>query len=105
MAEHPISNTEIADALERVADLLEAQNANHYRVRAYRTAAATIRHHDTPLCEVFAEGTIEAITALLVANETTVTTEFCICMMGPPPPLPDGSPPQALNPPLGGGGH
>lgn len=38
---HP-SNKEIADLLERVAELLEAQDANPYRVRAYRRAAQVI---------------------------------------------------------------
>jgi len=33
------SNEEIADLLQRVADLLEAQHADGYRVRAYRSAA------------------------------------------------------------------
>ena len=30
-----IPNREVADVLDRVADLLEAQNASTYRVRAY----------------------------------------------------------------------
>ncbi len=38
----PISNEEIAAVLERVAELLEAQKADAFRVRAYRTAAHTV---------------------------------------------------------------
>lgn len=38
-----VSNDEIADAFERVADLLAAQHANPYRVAAYRRAASTLR--------------------------------------------------------------
>lgn len=64
MAEHPISNPEIAEVLDRVADLLEVQEANRYRVRAYRTAARTIQHHDTPLSEILFEDGIEAVHAL-----------------------------------------
>jgi len=37
------TNAEIADALDRVADLLEAQDANRFRVRAYREGARTVR--------------------------------------------------------------
>ena len=36
------TNEEIADVLERVAELLEAQGANQYRVRAYRRVAQVI---------------------------------------------------------------
>lgn len=58
------TNAEIADALERVADLLEAQQANRFRVRAYRTAADTIRQHETPLAELIERGGVEAVDAL-----------------------------------------
>jgi hypothetical protein len=51
-----IANHEIADALERVADLLEAQHASPYRVRAYRAGAATIRAQEEPLAERVARG-------------------------------------------------
>ena len=38
-----MTNAEIADAFDQVADLLEFQGANPFRVRAYRNAAHTIR--------------------------------------------------------------
>ena len=37
------SNIDIADALDRIADLLEVQDANKFRVGAYRYAARQIR--------------------------------------------------------------
>jgi hypothetical protein len=70
MATPTVTNQEIADALERVADLLEAQDANRYRVRAYRTAADTIRRHDTPLADILAEGGIDALDALPTIGPT-----------------------------------
>lgn len=38
----PIQNAEIAAAFDEIADLLEIEGANVFRVRAYRTAARTI---------------------------------------------------------------
>ena len=38
-----VQNTEIARIFDQVADLLEIQQANRFRVRAYRTAAPTLR--------------------------------------------------------------
>lgn len=55
MAGQP-SNDELADVLERVADLLAAQDANPHRVRAYRTAARNVRSHPEPLAEMAARG-------------------------------------------------
>jgi DNA polymerase (family X) len=40
------SNEEIARLLEQVADLLEAQEANTFRIRAYRSGAAAVRAAD-----------------------------------------------------------
>ncbi|HVX38601.1 MAG TPA: helix-hairpin-helix domain-containing protein [Gemmatimonadaceae bacterium] len=39
----PLSNEEIAERLEEVANLLEEQGANQYRVQAWRGGAATVR--------------------------------------------------------------
>jgi hypothetical protein len=51
------TNPEIADQLERVAELLETQDANPFRVRAYRQAAAAVRQRTQPIVEILeAEG-------------------------------------------------
>jgi DNA polymerase (family 10) len=42
----PLSNHALADRLEEVAVLLEAQQANAFRVKAYRDAAETVRNLD-----------------------------------------------------------
>lgn len=47
-----IPNTEVADVLDRVADLLEVQGASSFRVRAYRRGAETCRTLDGPLAAV-----------------------------------------------------
>ena len=41
----PIENAEIARILREVADLLEIEEANPFRVRAYRNAARTVEEH------------------------------------------------------------
>ena len=47
-----IDNKEVADLLERVADLLEVQGAESFRVRAYRRGADTCRALGRPLQEI-----------------------------------------------------
>lgn len=49
-------NAEIGDVLERVADLLEAQQASPYRVRAWRAAAATVRGLPEPVTDLVRAG-------------------------------------------------
>ena len=57
-------NEEIADLLERIADLLEAQGANAYRVRAYRGAARTVREIADPLTAIDQAGGRDALERL-----------------------------------------
>ncbi len=44
-----ITNEEVAEALDHVADLLELEDGNAFRVRSYRNAAQTIRDLDQPV--------------------------------------------------------
>jgi DNA polymerase (family 10) len=48
------TNVEVADALDRVADLLEAHGDGPFRVRAYRTAAESVRASTEPLSALLA---------------------------------------------------
>jgi DNA polymerase (family 10) len=52
-----LSNAEVADALGRVADLLDAQHASPHRVRAWRRGAATVRELDVPIRRLAERGT------------------------------------------------
>jgi DNA polymerase (family 10) len=47
-----MENPEVAQVFEEVADLLDIQGANPFRVRAYRNAARTIRDLSQPLAEM-----------------------------------------------------
>jgi hypothetical protein len=51
-----VENEDVADVLQRVADLLEAQHASVFRVDAYRRAAETIWGLDRPVIGLVREG-------------------------------------------------
>lgn len=54
----PVTNEEVAHALEQAAALLEYQHANPFRVRAYRRAAEAVRALETPVAaHLLAHGT------------------------------------------------
>lgn len=52
----PIANADIAAAFEQMADLLELQNANPFRVRAYRNAARIVGELKLDLAATIAAG-------------------------------------------------
>jgi DNA polymerase (family 10) len=52
MAMKTPTNDDIAEVLERVAALLEAQDANPYRVSAYQKAARVVARSQTPIAEL-----------------------------------------------------
>ena len=47
-----MENAEVARLFRELADLLEIEGANRYRVRAYRTAARSIETHPDPVTEL-----------------------------------------------------
>lgn len=52
----PVQNAQIASLFDELADLLEVDAANPFRVRAYRNAARTIRSFKRPLASMVARG-------------------------------------------------
>jgi hypothetical protein len=60
----PLSNEQVAAALEETADLLETQGANPFRVRAYRNAAGTIRGLRGSIDRMFAAEGLEGLMRL-----------------------------------------
>ena len=44
-----MNNARIADVFDQIADLLEFQGANPFRVRAYRNGARTVRDFPEPM--------------------------------------------------------
>lgn len=59
-----MTNAEMAQILEEVADLLDAQEANQYRVQAYRAAAITLRGLEQPAGEILAEQGVDGLIEL-----------------------------------------
>ena len=59
-----LTNTEIAVLLDEIAELLEAQQANPYRVQAYRNGAQTLRTLDTPVAATLEQEGVEGLERL-----------------------------------------
>src|SRR5947199_9823163 len=51
-----MQNPDIARVFDEVRDLLKIQDANPFRVRAYRNAARTIRDYPEPIAELVHSG-------------------------------------------------
>src|SRR5262245_3756446 len=60
----PLDNAAAARRLEQAAAILDSQGANMYRVRAYRTAAETVRKLDRPAADILKEGGRKALMEL-----------------------------------------
>jgi putative hydrolase len=69
-----MENIEIARRLEEVADLLEAQRANPFRVHAYRRAATNIRRLPKALAEIWSEEGEEGLRAVVGVGERLATS-------------------------------
>lgn len=65
-----VTNEEVAQALDEVAELLDAQNANPFRAMAYRRAAGSLRELTASVSDVLEAGGLEALTALPWIGET-----------------------------------
>ncbi|MEL6247824.1 MAG: helix-hairpin-helix domain-containing protein [Cyanobacteria bacterium J06627_15] len=58
------SNDDIADILGQVADLLEIQQDDYYRIRAYREGAEAIRGTSRPVAEIWQSGGVKELERL-----------------------------------------
>ena len=65
-----VTNAQIADKLDEVATLLEAQRANRFRVAAYRSGAATLRDLPRSVAEILAGEGVEGLERLPAIGET-----------------------------------
>jgi hypothetical protein len=58
------ANDEVADVLDRAAELLELQDANPFRIRSYRKAADAVRDANPPIAEQLREGGLGKLTEI-----------------------------------------
>lgn len=68
------TNDAIAAKLERIADLLEAQDANPFRIASYRRAASHLRQWDRSAATQFRCGGVEALRAIEGVGEGLAAT-------------------------------
>ena len=55
------TNAEIADVFERIAEILEGQGENPFKIRAYRNAVRTLETLDEPAAAIEARGELKKI--------------------------------------------
>jgi hypothetical protein len=60
----PLDNVQIADLLDEIAGLLAAQDADPFRVRAYHTAAQTVRNLERPAHKILATEGLDGLLTL-----------------------------------------
>lgn len=65
-----LTNGAIADKLEEVAAILEGQDADRFRVAAYRKGAATVRHHPVSMAEILDADGVDGLIRLPAIGET-----------------------------------
>jgi putative hydrolase len=61
MARGKPTNKDIAELLERIADLLEATDTNPFKVRAYRNGANSVRDQETPVADYIVKDNFERL--------------------------------------------
>lgn len=61
---HAFSNRDIAGKLNEYADILEQQQANRFRIAAYRRGANTLAATNEPVARIYQDGGVKALVAL-----------------------------------------
>lgn len=85
----PITNRQIAEVLAGIADMLEAQNANQYRIQAYRNAARGVLDLSEPVTDILARGETlpipglgerlrSRVAELVRSGSVTINNGFCM---------------------------
>lgn len=83
-SEHPqpLTNQEIAARLDELADLLEAQGANQFRVRAYRVAAGKLRGWPCPVREILVDAGLAGLLELPGIGDSLARSIEKLCSTG-----------------------
>lgn len=75
-------NVAVASRLDEVADLLEEQGANPYRVAAYRRAAERIRVLDEPVAEILHTKGLQGLMSLRGIGESIARSVHLLVVLG-----------------------
>ncbi len=59
--DHIPTNFEVADVFEQIAQILEGQGENPFKVRAYRNAVRTLENLTEPVSDIAARGELKKI--------------------------------------------
>ena len=59
--DHTPTNAEVADVFEQIANILEGQGENPFKVRAYRNAVRTLENLREPAADINARGELKKI--------------------------------------------
>ena len=59
--DHTITNAQIADVFEQIANILERQGENPFKIRAYRNAVRTLENLPEPAADIAARGGLKKI--------------------------------------------
>jgi hypothetical protein len=77
-----LDNQQVADRLDEIAGLLEAQGANIFRIHAYRSAALSLRRLERPIQQILEEGGVEALSRLPGIGQSLARSIERLCRTG-----------------------
>lgn len=66
----PLSNQQVAEYLDEIAQLLNTHEANPYRIRAYKRCANALRNLNIPVYEIIQKDGIEALIKIPTIGES-----------------------------------
>ena len=59
--DHTPTNSEVANVFEQIANILESQGENQFKIRAYRNAVRTLESLSEPVADINARGGLRKI--------------------------------------------
>ncbi|MBV9849066.1 MAG: hypothetical protein JO250_05180 [Armatimonadetes bacterium] len=75
------TNAEVAEVFEDIADILERQGENPFKVKAYRNAVRTLEDLNEPVADIAARGTLRKLPGFgeAIAGKTQEILETGTC--------------------------
>ncbi len=80
--DHTPTNAEVADVFEQIANILEGQGENSFKIRAYRNAVRTLENLNEPAADIAARGDLKKIpgfgAAIVGKTQEILATGTCV---------------------------